>query len=116
VGQTILVVDDDPQLRMILTVFLEDAGYTVRLAADGQAALEAIAADRPDLVLSDVRMPRLDGLQLASHLRCLADPVPVILMSSGPAVQEGHAVRTIIKPFDVDHLLAVVHEVLAPST
>src|SRR4051794_32435918 len=60
VGQTILVVDDDPQLRMILTVFLEDAGYTVRIAPDGQAALDAIAADPPDLVLSDVRMPRLD--------------------------------------------------------
>src|SRR5215212_7865117 len=113
VGQTILVVDDDPNLVVILTTLLEDAGYAVRQASDGRAALEAIAAHPPDLVLSDVRMPRLDGRELVDRLARQAIPIPVILMSSAHVALDGHAVPFLAKPFDFDRLLTLEREVLA---
>ena len=112
-GQTILVVDDDPQVLAVLTCLLEDAGYAVRQALDGQAALEAIAAQPPDLVLSDVRMPRLDGLGLVDRLAGEAVPISIILMSSAHNVPHGYGVPFLAKPFDFDRLLTLVREVLA---
>jgi len=66
---SILMVDDDPDVRRIVTVMLEQAGYTVRSARDGQEAFRMIMAERPDLLILDLMMPNLDGFQLVRLLR-----------------------------------------------
>ena len=65
---TILVVDDDPLLRGAIAMILEDEGYTVELASDGIKALEAIAANKPDMILLDVMMPNMSGTQVLREL------------------------------------------------
>jgi CheY-like chemotaxis protein len=62
---TVLVVDDEPTIRDLVSALLQDEGYTVRQARDGLEALREVEEDGIDLVLSDVRMPRLDGVSLA---------------------------------------------------
>ncbi|HEV2529519.1 MAG TPA: response regulator [Thermomicrobiales bacterium] len=109
--QTILVVDDEQFIVSLLTEILEEEGYRVRVAGDGEAALEEISRSRPDLVVADIMMPRLNGLSLAANLRSLPHPIPVVLMSA--AVTPRHQGITFIpKPFDIDDLLRVVDDVL----
>jgi DNA-binding response OmpR family regulator len=82
----ILIADDDEPLRRMLGAYLEDEGYLVHLAADGQQALEAVPGFLPDLVLLDVEMPKLDGLEVARRLRAacnMAEGNLRILMLSG---------------------------------
>src|SRR3990170_6739537 len=67
--ETILVVDDDPDIARFVEVNLRSAGYEVAVAADGEEALEKAAVMRPDLVLLDVMMPRIDGFEVAQRLR-----------------------------------------------
>jgi two-component system OmpR family response regulator len=81
----ILIVDDDPHIRELLAFALGKAGMIAREAADGEAALAAIAADPPDLVVLDINMPRLDGLELCRRLRGSGGPaaaVPILFLSS----------------------------------
>jgi DNA-binding response OmpR family regulator len=104
----VLVVDDEPSIRTICRINLEAAGMEVVEAADGAAALAAIAAHRPDLVLLDVMMPGLDGWDVAVELATSerGRDVPVIFLSarSEPAARERGlelgAVGYIAKPFD----------------
>ncbi len=77
----ILVVDDDPHIRSVLRFALERDGFTVAEAADGAAALAAVARERPDLVLLDVVMPEMDGTEVCRRLR-RDSAVPVIFLSS----------------------------------
>lgn len=109
----ILVVDDERFIVSLLTEILEEEGYLVRVASDGEAALRLIESVRPDLVVADIMMPRLDGLTLASMLRSSSHPIPVILMSAA-VTPRSHGVSFIPKPFDIDVLLGVVGEVLGP--
>jgi DNA-binding response OmpR family regulator len=111
-GGRILVVDDDALLRMSVADVLEDEGYVVDHAVDGLDALAKIAAQRPDVILLDVLMPRMNGKQLLEMLR--EDPstaeIPVLMMT---AIQGFDAHRTtalgagevVEKPFDIDELL-----------
>jgi DNA-binding response OmpR family regulator len=82
--RTVLVVDDDPVILRLLEVNFEMEGFTVRMASDGQEGLDAAQAERPDIIVSDVMMPKLSGLQLVAGLK--ADPatasIPVILLSA----------------------------------
>ena len=71
-GQTILAVDDSASMRQMVRYTLESAGYTVVQAADGVEALELAKANPADLVLTDVNMPRMDGLTLVRELRALS--------------------------------------------
>ena len=79
---TVLVVEDEPAIREVVADLLEDEGYAVRQAADGLEAIDELEVDGVDLVLSDVRMPRLDGPALARRLRRHGYAVPVVLMSA----------------------------------
>ena len=113
--QTILVVDDEQFIVSLLTEILEEEGYRVRVAGDGEAALAEISRARPDLVVADIMMPRLNGLSLAASLRSLPVPIPVVLMSA--AVTPRHQGITFLpKPFDIDDLLRVVDGVLRLHT
>ncbi|MEU9191823.1 response regulator transcription factor [Streptomyces hundungensis] len=77
----ILVVDDDPTVAEVVTGYLERAGHTVDLATDGPAALRAAAGRRPDLVVLDLMLPGMDGLEVCRRLRATA-PVPVIMLTA----------------------------------
>ena len=116
----LLVVDDDPVIVELLRINFEIEGFEVLSASDGREGLERARAERPDLVLSDIMMPRLDGLQLLSELR--ADPVtaglPVVLLSAkaqNAEVERGLALGAadyVTKPFDPLELLDRVNAVL----
>jgi DNA-binding response OmpR family regulator len=81
-GQSILVVDDDPTVSDVVRRYLERAGYQVRLAVDGPAALASFARDRPDLVVLDLMLPGIDGLEVCRRLRTSADGVPIVMLTA----------------------------------
>ena len=109
----ILVVDDEIVIREVLSALFTGEGYAVVTAGDGLAALDALADASPDLVIADIIMPRLDGWGLLARLRDEHPEIPVVLLS---ATFRGHppdGVAFVAKPFDIDHLLAVVDRMLA---
>lgn len=77
----VLVVDDDPHIRQLLVFALEKAGLSAREAEDGEAALAAVAREAPDLVVLDINMPKLDGLEVCRRLRAQGD-LPILFLSS----------------------------------
>ena len=78
----ILLIDDDAALLDVLSLAFEDAGHAVLLARDGLAGLRCVQADRPELVVSDVNMPGLDGFSLCRRLRGAGTTVPLVLLTS----------------------------------
>ncbi len=80
-AEHVLVVDDDPHLREVVRYALSRAGFTVTEAGDGRAALDAVAATPPDLVVLDVMMPEMDGLEVCRELR-KSSAVPIVFLSS----------------------------------
>jgi DNA-binding response OmpR family regulator len=118
---TVLVIDDDPVILELLRVNFEIEGFDVICATDGEDGLRRAQADRPDVVISDIMMPRRDGLQLLTDLK--ADPttedLPVILLSAKAQkseVQHGidmGADDYITKPFDPLELIDRLNAVMA---
>lgn len=117
-GMRVLVAEDEPAIRLMLVVKLRQAGYVATGVEDGAEALEAARRERPDLVITDHQMPRLDGLSMARALRAdaaLAE-TPVILMSSrgcriaGGEVGDTNVQHLLMKPFSMREVLAIVQE------
>jgi DNA-binding response OmpR family regulator len=83
-GEKILFVDDEVLIRRLVSTYLDRRGYSVTTATDGAEALRLIAADRPDLLITDVRMPHMNGLELANRLRSnqQTDQMPIIMLSA----------------------------------
>ncbi|MGI9058275.1 MAG: response regulator transcription factor [Ktedonobacteraceae bacterium] len=115
--KTILTADDDPQLLRLVARNLQLEGYEVLTASDGQQALEQIEATRPDLVLLDVMMPKMDGFTVCQRVREFST-VPVIMVTARGQDQDKvrgldmGADDYLTKPFSVDELLARVRAVL----
>ena len=117
---TILIADDDPDLRDILRSILEPHDFHVIEAADGSSALQAIRANRPDLLILDCVMPRLDGLQVCQALKqdLLLRHLPVIMLTGrGEVEQKVQGIDAgvddyLVKPFEPQELLARVRMVL----
>jgi two-component system, OmpR family, response regulator MprA len=112
----ILIVEDDTITRRNLSVLLSDEGYDVDQAGDGVQALEILAGRPFDLVLSDIVMPRMDGLKLLQQLQFMAPQMPVMIMTSYvsdslSSVPAG-AAEFIRKPFVLDDLLFKVQRAL----
>jgi CheY-like chemotaxis protein len=109
---SILVVDDDLGIRTALAAFLEDAGYLVEEAANGQEALTRLERQCPTLVLLDMRMPVMDGWALAQALRTRQIQVPLVVMTAARDArawaEEIAAAAYVSKPFDYDALLAIL--------
>jgi CheY-like chemotaxis protein len=109
---TILIVDDEPPIRALLAELLGEDGYQVRVAMHGAQALALVAQARPDLVLSDVMMPVLNGRDLCRALKAGAGTkdIPVILMTSaGQHEADGAGADAYIgKPFNLKDLEALV--------
>lgn len=108
--ETILVVDDEPAIVDLLRDVLDEAGYRVAVAHDGAEALATVEQLDPDVVLSDVAMPRMTGLELADRLIPLG--VPVVLMSAAVPAAAQPSVPFLVKPFDLDELLDAVAAVV----
>jgi two-component system response regulator VicR len=111
--RSILIVDDHHASAIVLATLLEEEGYRVRCAGDGQAALRAITQALPDLVLSDVMMPKMDGLTLAKQLRARGWTMPVVLMSAATSALDLPGVPFLLKPLDLDELLETIAHVVA---
>ena len=78
---TILVVDDEPSISEVVGLYLRRAGYAVLVAHDGQEALEALERQPPDLVVLDLMLPKVDGLEVARRLRAAGD-TPIIMLTA----------------------------------
>ena len=118
---SILVVEDDPGIRMALSRGLRDRGYVVTAAESGLAALEVAAKAEPDVVLLDLGLPDLDGLQVLAMLRGLGDtPVIVITAQDDDATivraLDAGADDYVVKPFGLDELAARMRAVLRRGT
>jgi CheY-like chemotaxis protein len=114
-SKTILVVDDDQSLRELLRLHLSSAGYDVITAADGIEAGYAVLRSHPDLIITDVQMPHMDGFQFIEALRSdkSVPPIPVVFLTSLDEFDRGKAlgaVGYVTKPVRSDKLLAVVAE------
>jgi len=117
----ILVIEDDPDLRQIVSKALRDAGYFVTSAADGAQGLAMFKVSMPDLVLTDLVMPEMEGIEVIVELRRNHPEFRIIAMSSGGEwkqtvyLQLAHhlgATRTLEKPFSIQQLLVAVGEEL----
>lgn len=106
----ILVVDDEAPVREVLTEYFATEGYDVEAATSGLEALSAVSGGRADLVLLDVRMPGLDGVQVLRRIREMSNTLPVIMVTANEDVTLARETLTlgafdyVAKPFDFDYL------------
>ena len=114
---TILVVDDDPKIRSVLSRGLRFEGYTVQVAEDGTQALQLARLEAPDLMILDVMLPGMDGLELCRRLR-QGMAAPILMLTARDAVPDriagldSGADDYLVKPFDFDELLARIRALL----
>ncbi len=113
--KSILVVDDDPEIRSLLETVLREEGYSVRSAANGLEAIHAVEDSVPDLVVMDLMMPLMDGAETARELWSrYGRRVPIVVLTASEVdsslVRELPANRWMAKPFDLSILLGVVAE------
>jgi len=118
VSTPILVVEDDPQLRIMFQLLLEGEGYPVVAAADGLEAVRAVRSMRPSLVILDLELPLLDGRAVAFELRAAYGPsLPIVVVTAtGQAAEAADGINPcayLHKPFDVDGFLTLVWRCLA---
>ncbi|MET0601777.1 MAG: response regulator transcription factor [Baekduia sp.] len=117
-GPVVLLVDDDPAIRRAVSAGLELEGFTVVAASGGRAALEAAARIAPAVVLLDLSMPDLDGLEVLERLRASGDQVPVCVLSARDEVDDrvaglqAGADDYVVKPFALEEVVARLHALL----
>ncbi|HEY58022.1 MAG TPA: response regulator [Anaerolineae bacterium] len=116
----IVIAEDERDIRELVTFTLQFAGHQVVATSNGEEAVEAVLRERPDLVIMDVRMPRMTGYEASRRLKTMPETkdIPVVFLSAKgqeAEVREGYeagAVAYILKPFSPDELIQQVAEIL----
>ena len=118
-SKTILIMDDDLALQTVLEIALRESGYQVILANDGQEGIEKLKTMNPDLVISDIMMPQMDGVETFQRIKeqLQDNGIPIFIMTAlnrKPwfADLEAEGAVIIQKPFEMDQLLRLVHDML----
>jgi len=117
----ILVIDDDPSVLLLFKQFLGNAGYSVELADNGKSGMETMKRQKPDLIITDIMMPEMDGLELLMEIKKNHSGIPVIAISGGMKIlpvnflhhaEKFGAGRALQKPVELATLLRAVQELL----
>ena len=117
-GRQILVVDDEPKMRRVLEIMLQKMGHRVLCAGNGREALALFREQSVDLVITDLRMPEMDGIELLAALRAQASDVPVMVITAHGTIETAVAAMKhgasdyILRPFDIDVVELAVERVL----
>lgn len=115
----LLIVDDQPGVRRLLYEAFTDEGYQVRMAAGGQEALKLVSQEIPDIILLDIKMPVMNGLETLEELRKIDHDMPVLLMTAYGELEVVEKAKKlgvrhyIIKPFDLNEVRLLVKALLA---
>ncbi len=112
-NEAVLVVDDDAELLTMVQLVLEDAGYRVVTATEGQEALDRVAKEMPALILLDMKMPGMDGWEFAREFHArYGHQAPIVVLTAAEdarkRAEEIGAEGYLGKPFEIDHLLSIV--------
>lgn len=117
----ILLAEDEALVAFLIEDVLKDAGHEILVAANGREALEVAGGDRVDLLVTDLRMPEMDGFELISALRSKRPGLPVVVMTGFPGGEGGRSLDALapdvvvfMKPVDLDRLVSTVGSLLAP--
>lgn len=116
--KTILIIDDDDQLRKSFEKLLTEEGYRIQTAASGEAGISAISRDLPDLVVLDVRLPGMNGLETLKAIQKIEGRLPVIIMTAYATTDTAikatklGAFDYVVKPFDIPKMLTVIKQAL----
>jgi len=121
-GKSILIVDDSSSLRQVVSIALKGAGYDVIEACDGKDALTKLSGQKVHLIISDVNMPKMDGITLVKEIKQMANYkfTPIIMLtteSQEAKKQEGQAAGAkawVVKPFQPDQMLTAVSKLILP--
>jgi CheY-like chemotaxis protein len=120
--QHILIIDDDKAIQSIFTQLLENNGYSVETASEGREGLRKLKARTPDLIITDIMMPEMDGLEMVTYIRRNHPDLPVIAISGGmqaapvnflPMAKQFGACKVFEKPLALATLLEAVQELLS---
>lgn len=120
-AMTVLTVDDSRTIRQMLMAALNDAGMIVHQAEDGLHGLEVLETCKPDVIVTDINMPRMDGFGFIEAVRASADhrAIPILVLTTESVGEKKDRARRagasgwIVKPFDPDKLIAAINKVTA---
>jgi two-component system response regulator AtoC len=118
-GQRILIVDDEVRMLRVLEIMLQKMGHDIACASNGMEALQSLQESPVDMVISDLRMPGMDGTELLSQLRAQGNNVPFIIMTAHGTIQSAvesmklGACDYILRPFDIEALELTISRTLA---
>ncbi len=115
--KTILLVDDEANLRATLTLILQREGYQTRAAANGREAIELLTSSKSDLILLDLKMPGIDGMQLLQEIHRLDPNIPVLILTANASLDMAvHAIRSgaqgyLLKPIEPEQIILRIREI-----
>jgi len=118
-SKQIMIIDDDPQISSMIAMYFENEGYAVRAFLSATQALMEIKKSKPNLIILDVMMPDMNGLDALKQIKALDSKIPVILLtglhdeSKAKEAFENHALDYITKPIDMNYLMNIVNSQLA---